>query len=148
MIELRGADQLQALSVRLKDLGDKELKREFSKAISAATKPLVQDLRQSARETLPKKGGLNERVARSQIRTVRRASSRTQGIRVVAKNPYALGRLDQGRVRHPVFGRNVWVDQTVKSGWWTRPTEAIGPDVIRSVNAAMRNMARKLDGKL
>lgn len=147
MIELRGADQLRALSMRLKDLGDKELKREFSKAITAATKPLVQDLRQSARETLPKKGGLNERIAKSQIRTVRRASSRTQGIRVTAKNAYVLGRLDQGHVRHPVFGHKVWVDQTVKSGWWTRPTEAIGPQVIRSVEAAMQHMARKLDGK-
>lgn len=144
-IEIRGADQLQALSKRLKDLGDKELKREFSKAISAATKPLVQELRQSARETLPKKGGLADRVAKSQIRTVRRASSRTQGIRVTAKNPYVLGRLDQGKLRHPVFGRNVWVDQTVKSGWWTRPTEAIGPDVRREVGAAMAAMARKLD---
>jgi hypothetical protein len=53
----------------------------------------------------------------------------------------------RGRLRHPVFGRNVWVDQTVKSGWWTRPTEAIGPDV-RNVDAAMDAMARKLDGRL
>jgi hypothetical protein len=147
-VEIKGADQLAALSKRLKELGDKDLSREFSRAITAATKPLVQDLRQSARETLPKRGGLNERVAKSQIRTQRRASSRTQGVRVVAKNPYVLARLDQGHVRHPVFGRNVWVDQTVRSGWWTRPTEAIGPDVRRSIEAAMAAMAKKLDGPL
>lgn len=146
--DIKGADQLATLAKRLKELGDKDLKREFSKAIGAATKPLVQELRQSARQTLPKRGGLAERVAKSQIRTVRRASSRTQGVRVTAKNPYVLGRLDQGQLRHPVFGRNVWVDQTVKSGWWTRPTDAIGPDVRKGVEAAMEAMARKLDGRL
>jgi hypothetical protein len=108
-VEIKGADQLAALSKRLKELGDKDLSREFSRAITAATKPLVQDLRQSARETLPKRGGLNERVAKSQIRTQRRASSRTQGVRVVAKNPYVLARLDQGHVRHRVFGRAEYV---------------------------------------
>jgi tape measure domain-containing protein len=104
-VEIKGADQLAALSKRLKELGDKDLSREFSRAITAATKPLVQDLRQSARETLPKRGGLNERVAKSQIRTQRRASSRTQGVRVVAKNPYVLARLDQGMSAIRVFGR-------------------------------------------
>jgi hypothetical protein len=147
-IELDGAAQFAALAKRLRAMGDKDLSREFSKAVSASTKPLVQELRKSARDTLPKRGGLAERVAKSPIRTQRRSSARAQGARVVARNPYAINRLDQGRVRHPVFGRAVWVDQTVKSGWWTRPTEAIGPEVRRNLDAAMNAMKTKLDGPL
>lgn len=139
---IQGVEQLAALSKRLKEAGDKNLTREFSRSVSAAMKPLVQELRSSARSTLPSSGGLAERVAKSQIRTVRRAAS---GVRVTAKNPYGIKQMDEGRVRHPVFGnRAAWAVQSVRPGWWTRPTEQVGPDVRKALLEAMEAIARKV----
>lgn len=146
-VEIQGVEQFAALAKRLKDAGDKELSKEFSRAISAATRPLIRGLRQSARDTLP--GDLGERVAKSNIRTQRRVSSRTAGLRIVAKNAYVLAKLDGGTVRHPVFGnREAWVNQRVKPGWWTTPTELAGKSVETDVLAAMRAIAKKLDARL
>lgn len=151
-VEIKGVDQFAALSKRLKELGDKELSKEFSRAITAATKPLVQGIRQSARDTLPKRGGLAAKVAKSPIRTQRRANS---GVRVVAKDPYNIDKLNQGRLRHPVFadpreGRKqwTWVDQHVKPGWWDRPIELAGKSIQVQVEKAMNDIAKKLDGRL
>lgn len=140
--EIRGVEQLAALSKRLKEVGDKGLTREFSRSVSSALKPLVQELRASARATLPRSGGLAERVAKSQIRTQRRASS---GVRVVARNPYGIKQMDEGVVRHPVFGnRSNWATQSVRAGWWTRPTEQVGPDVRKALQEALDAMAKKV----
>lgn len=141
-VELRGADQLASLSRQLKELGDRGLTREFSRAVTDAVKPLRAEVQASARQTLPHHGGLNEKVARSKFRTVRRPL----GIRVQVASSYSLRRLDQGRLRHPVFGnRDKWVDQLVTPGWWTRPTEAAVPAVQRAVQDAMDAMVRRLN---
>lgn len=141
-------DQFAAISRQLKEMADKGLQREFSKAINSAVKPLKADLQKSALEKLPKKGGLNQRVANGTRISTRRANSRrAQGIRVQAKNAYALGRIDGGTVRHPVFGhRDRWVDQHVTPGWWSDPIEAAGPNVQREIQAAMDRIARKIEG--
>ena len=154
-IEVKGAEQFAALSKRLKDLADKELAKEFSKSITAATRPLVRGIRQSARDTLPRKGGLAARVAKTPIRTQRRNSSRSAGVRIVGKSPYSIAKLDAGRLRHPVFADPskerkewTWVNQKVKPGWWTTPTELAAKSVQVEMEKAMAAIKRKLDGRL
>lgn len=138
--EIRGVEQLAALAAKLKAVGDKELTREFSRSVSAAMKPLVQEVRASARSTLPRSGGLAAKVAGSQIRTVRRAS----GIRLTGNNAYGIKRMDEGQVRHPVFGRGGWATQSVRPGWWTRPTEQVAPEVRQALMEAIEAVARKV----
>lgn len=151
-VEVRGAEQLAALAKRLKDAGDKQLKRELMAAITKSTEPLRKvALPASARHTLPRKGGLNELVARSQFRQQRRMSGRTAGLRIVAKNPnLQLEKLDQGQVRHPVFARKgrprVWVVQPVAAGWFTKPTEAAAPLIRAEVSQAMTTTAARIEG--
>lgn len=140
MIELRGAEQFAELSKRLRAAADKDLQREMSKSITAAMKPLTTAIRASAASTLPKSGGLAGRIAKSQMRTRRRAS----GISLVARNAYTLQRLDDGSVRHPVFGRKVWVTQSVAPGWWTKPTTAFAPIAAKAVQQALDDVAAKI----
>jgi hypothetical protein len=145
VIEIKGAEQLAALSTKLKAAGDRELKRELSKGITQAMKPVPAAARASALKTLPRRGGLAQRVAKSQMRTVRRAGNRTAGIRLQAKDAYRLGLLDRGFVRHPVFGnRDVWRGQRVNMGWWTTPTEAAAPLARSEVEKAMQTVANKI----
>jgi hypothetical protein len=146
LIEIQGIDQLINLSKALKAAGDKELQRELSRGISQAMKPVTVAARDSARRTLPARGGLGQRVAKSQIRTVRRTGPRIAGVRLQAKNSYHLGQLNRGINHHPVFGnRKEWVTQRVTPGWWTIPTEAAAPRVRRDIIAAMNRVANKIE---
>jgi hypothetical protein len=143
-VEIRGVEQLAALSKALKAAGDKELQSELSKGISAATRPMINSVKQSARAQLPQRGGLAKRVAATSIRT-----SRTrQGVRLRARNANlkGLAAIDRGIVRHPVFGnRNEWVTQRVNPGFWTEPLEASAPEARREIEAAMRTVIQKID---
>jgi hypothetical protein len=142
-MDVRGADDFARLAKALKE-GPEDLQREFSKAVSKATAPLKTAARESARQTLPRRGGLADRVARSRFAT-RRSTGRRAGVRVTVSSPDALGQLDRGVVRHPVFGnRNVWVTQSITPGWWTKPTDQVGPEVQRALLAAMDEVGKKL----
>ena len=127
-----GADALLALSKRLKAAGQTELRKEFTKAVQAAAKPLIPKVRDAARNTLPKHGGLNERIARKPFRAQVRTGVTTAGVRITASK--VDPRIDDGRVYHPVFGRKPGVVQHVKPGFFseTLADEApkIAPDVV------------------
>lgn len=142
-VELRGAEQLAALSKQLKQLADRDLQRELTTALRNAMEPVKENMRAEAILTLPSHGGLNVRVAKTKLNTVVRSTPRTTGVRISAKAK--LRRIDEGAVRHPVFGnRRRWVTEKVKPGWFTRPAEEMAPQVRLALDAAMRRIARKL----
>ena len=145
-IKIQGAEDFHALSKALKIAGDKGLQRELSKGITSAMKPVTLAVRNSARTTLPQRGGLAARVAATPMRTIRRAGARSASIRLQARSSYHLGQLDRGLNRHPVFGnRKVWVTQRVTPGWWTRPTDAALPVAQREVMQAMDRVVVQID---
>lgn len=140
-VEIKGAEQLAALAKQLKDAGEKDLQRELNKAINKAVVPMRDAIKASARSTLPRQGGLNQKVARSKFRTVKRSG----GVRLQATNSYGLAQLNKGTVRHPVFGnREVWVTQKVTPGFWDDPTEKAAPQVRRDIEAAVADVAKRI----
>jgi hypothetical protein len=142
-----GAEQLADIGKMLRQAGNKDLRRVFYRALQRSAKPLVADARENARDILPKRGGLNERVAKSKFRTKVRAGGRNPGVRITATGLDA--RLDtKGRLRHPTFGnRDLWYEQKVKSGWFTDAMERGAPHVRREMLAAMDDIAKKLEGR-
>ena len=140
MIEIQGAEQFAELSKRLRAAANKDLQKEMSLSISRAMRPLTAAIRASAASTLPQSGGLAARIAKSSMRTKRRAL----GITLIASNAYTLKKLDAGSVRHPVFGRGRWVTQSVTPGWWTRPTTAFAPQARAAVQKALDDVAAKI----
>lgn len=50
MITVEGVDQLEHLARNLREAADHDLEKELSKALSAVTRPIVRDIRQSARD--------------------------------------------------------------------------------------------------
>lgn len=153
MIEVSGAEQLAALSKRLKDAGERGLKRELDKAIREAVAPLKDAVRQSALQRLPHKGGLNQRVADQVVPRPRKVnSSKGVGLRVVATGKQgmrSLAALDAGRIRHPVYGNtDKWVSQRVAPRFWSQPMEEIAPKAAEDVQAALDRVARRIDGRL
>jgi hypothetical protein len=147
-VEVHGAEQLAALSRRLKAAGEKGLQRELSRGIAKAMQPVKRALPASARDRLPKRGGFAEQVARSKLRTIRRNSGRAVGLRLQASNPENIRRADKGQVRHPTFGHGPWVTQQVKPGWFTEPTQAAAPAVRAEVEAAQARVVAQIDGRV
>jgi hypothetical protein len=71
---------------------------------------------------------------------------RNPGVSIVA-NPGAVndpGRIDRGRIKHPVFGRGPWVLQDVMPGWFTKPMQAGAAKVRRELIKAMDDITERL----
>jgi hypothetical protein len=145
VIKIEGAEQLARLSKQLKDAADKDLQKELNQAINRALKPVKADIRASAAATLPKRGGLAGKVARSRITTRKRTSAKAAGIRLVATNTISLYHLNKGEVRHRKGGDiNAGQVQPIPPGWFTRPAEAANPRVQAEIVQAMDVIAHKI----
>ena len=145
-IAVSGANQLAALTRRLKAAGEGGLKRDMLRGLREGAKPLVETAHASALENLPKKGGLNEIVAAQKIVVRTRTSGGNPGVRVVGVSREHLKDMDAGRLRHPVFGnRKAWVTQQIKPGWWSDALMAEVPKVRRALIAVLAETARKVE---
>lgn len=130
-ISIEGADEFQRVARQLRDVADKELRRDLYRGIERAVKPLKERAKDSARRRLPRSGGLAEKVAKSKFKT-RKSAGRDPGIRLEASGTIDVAALDRGQLRHPVFGhRAVWVEQKVEAGWFSDAMES-GADEVRS----------------
>jgi hypothetical protein len=59
---------------------------------------------------------------------------------------FDTARTDRGALRHPVFGNGeVWVNQPITPGWWTKPVEEHKDDIVREVDAAVGKIIKSLD---
>jgi hypothetical protein len=99
----QGSEDLLKLSKKLKAAGQKELRKEFHKAMRDAAKPVIPKIRKAARDDLPSAGGLNQRIARKPLRSQVRTGAKTAGVRIAGSK--VDPRINQGRVWHPIFGR-------------------------------------------
>lgn len=146
-MSLIGSQQFGNLSKALKAAGG-DLRKEYLKALRTATAPAKTTIPESARTTLPRRGGLNETVARNLKVTTRTSlSGPTATVRIVAtEGPRKhITDLNRGRLRHPVFGnREVWVGQPVLPGFFTRPCLALRPGARRQIAEATNEVLRKI----
>ena len=148
-LETRGADDLAKLARRLKEVGDKGLRRELYRGMQRATKPMKAAGRRAALADFPQRGGLNVRIARSRMSTKTRTAGKSLGVAIVVSSPLDLKAIERGRVRHPVFGnRKVWVTQDVKPHVITGAFAADEPQARREILAAIGDVARKLEAHL
>ena len=142
-----GQAQLVALTHRLREAGEqgKGLRRELLAGIRVAVKPVLDDVRVSAAEVLPKRGGLAARVAGSQFAVSSLLSGNNARVRVVGKSGYNIAGMNRGRLRHPVFGTKVWVTQSVTPGWFDDPVRKAADAGMRdAVLAVVDSVARKV----
>lgn len=82
---------------------------------------------------------------------IRLRGGRDPGVKLIATarggKKVALGELDRGNVRKPLFGdKRHWFDQPVTPGWWTDSltgAEALGAvrrEVLQAIDAVIRRM--------
>jgi len=145
-IDTPGLDQFTDLARKARAMS-RDLERNLIKELADATEPLQRDIRRSAVETLPARGGLNRRAAslRFNLRL------RQRGLRLeAAAGPRGIRRMDElnrGQLRHPVWGNvRVWVRQQILPGWWDRPVQAGDARLRRAAEETLERFARRLTG--
>jgi hypothetical protein len=145
-IRVTGTGQLLELQRRLRRAGHENLRSSMQRRIRRAAEPLRDDL-QDAIEHLDirsqgrasgKRGGptLTTRPLRAAIAAAIRISVRTTGDpgarvwldRSMLPPDVPIGvviQLNEGRLRHPVFGnKRRWAQQTAAPGWWDKTQRA------------------------
>jgi len=145
-ITITGVDNLQRLARDLKEIGDKELRKELYKGINRSTKPMKAKVKNAALADMPKAGGLNKFVASARLSTTTRGGGRNPGVTIKGrKSGHDLRAIDRGKLRHPVFGdREVWVNQKVKPGFFTKTLAAEAPTVRKELIGVIDDIRKQM----
>ena len=138
-----GQQRLYILARTLRELGARDLSNELMRGLTRAVAPMRSAIRASALSTLPSRGGLAGRIARSRITTRRRTGGRTAGVSLVTSSEHSIRQMDRGILKHPVFGnKEVWVTQRVNSDWWSRPIRDHAAGAREEMDRVMEEIAR------
>ena len=144
--EIRGGRNLSRIARDLKQAGNGDLRKELLAGIRKPVKAAIPDVRTAAATDLPKRGGLAARVAKQKY-AARTSLSRSEArVRLVGSGMKELDTIDQGRVRHPVWGdRQVWKSQRVTPGFFSGTLSRKGPAIRQEIDRVMHAVARKIE---
>lgn len=146
-IEVRASRELAELSRELKEAGDRGLRREVLGGLRQGAKPLIVAARDAARDELPAHGGLNEWVASATfgVRTLLNANPRVRIVATKKGKHHDLRAIDDGRLRHPTFGRPPWVVQPITphvvTGAMEREADAVREVLAGAIEDYLRRLA-------
>ncbi|MFF0269486.1 hypothetical protein [Kribbella sp. NPDC004536] len=145
-IRITDGGETKRAAERLRLAANGGLQRELQHALDRSTKRLDEDVRGSALERLPKRGGLNQIVARSRIDAEHLAPLR---VRLVAKGIDQLKLINAGHVSHPTYGHRPRVFQSLPraKNWFSRPIRRNAGRISRELRRAMERTARRITGK-
>ena len=144
--EITGSQDLARAAKALKDAGDGELRKELARRVRDAAKSAIPDVRQAAREKLPRSGGLGERVADQAyaVRATYAAAGAT--VKITGRGMKGLQSIDEGHVRHPVFGnRDTWVQQEVEAGFFSETISGHAPTIRKGIENAVDDVCHRVD---
>lgn len=166
-IRVIGTGQLLELQARLRRAGHENIRSSMQRRIRRAAEPLRDDLQQTIRglsitsegRKAGKRGGPSPttRPLRASIAAAVRISVRTTGspgARVwLDKNMLpadipmgVVNRLNEGRLRHPVFGnKRRWAQQNTTPLWWDKTVRAHQPRITREVERVVDDVRRRLE---
>lgn len=164
-VQILGTGQLLELSRRLRAAGGPRLKANFARRIRHAAEPLKSDLQSTIRglsitsqgRKSGKRGGPSPttRPLRATLAGAIRISVRmggNPGARVwvdKALLPRDLrnmaATINEGRIRHPVFGnRRRWAQQNATPLWWDKTVRAHMPRMQREVARVIDDVKNQL----
>ena len=150
-VRITGGRDLYTVSRALKQIGDKGLGKQMSKALTDASRELRPAIKASAAALMPHSGGYAATLSKSLRFRQTVQTSRTTA-RVVFR-VYAEGRkerrdvpsLNRGRLRKPLYGnRNHWYTQRVRPGFVDRPVDRAAPDIARRMQAVVDYVADQI----
>ncbi|MDK0520391.1 hypothetical protein [Streptomyces sp. ML-6] len=164
-VQILGTGQLIELSRRMRAAGGARLRQNTSRRIRRAAEPLHRDLQQAIRNVqLPGPGRSTRGGPSPTTRPLRATLAR--GVRISVRQGASPGArvwmdrtrlpadlrnmpwvIENGRVRHPVFGnRRRWATQWARpTGWWSRTVQAGTPRMRAEIERVLRDVRRDLE---
>lgn len=165
-VRILGTGQLLELQRQLRRAGNESLRASMQRRIRRAAEPLRDDLQDAIRHLdissqgrgSGKRGGASptSRPLRASIAEAIRISVRTTGNpgakvyidkgRLPPDIPMGVAaRLNEGRLRHPVFGnKRRWAQQNATPLWWDRTVKAHEQRMVREVARVLDDVQRRL----
>lgn len=121
---------------------DKSVRTRVRRRLREVGREFAPEIIAEGAQTMP--GSLPEHIKEKGSRPL--VSQTATGVRLVlGKNAGPqIGRLNEGGLRHPTYGRPPWVEQSVPAGTWTKALEKRLP-VIRD---AVAQEVNKIMGEL
>jgi hypothetical protein len=144
-VRTSGEQKLARVGNAIKASGDKDLQRALRRGMQRSVKPLKAAAPYGALSRLPHRGGLAERVAASKFGARVTTSGSRVGVRITGAGSYNLRRMDDGVIRHRVFGSDTWVSQPVKPGWFSDYEERKAPEVRDNIDRELDVLAARLE---
>lgn len=162
-IRVTGGTQLRSLALELHRQAATGLLREVDRSMRAAARDVEDEVRAHTDEYMPR--GYEEPFRTSlRFRTeVRKTSEFRVTLSATGRGRSRLRdlrRLDEGGLRHPVFGRwrggrarsgtwhrsrSPWVEQRIREGWFTEPATRSAPAVRIRITQALDRVAAKIE---
>jgi hypothetical protein len=135
--QVRG--DIEKLSRQLEKEARKKIRAEVRRTLTAETKTIRAAVKKSAKDNLPKRGGLNKFAAVTPgIKTALFSGDTASAGISMKKAGHDLEALDKGEFRHPVHGRKVWVLQTLDPAGFFTDAVKDDAELKRRVEAALR----------
>jgi hypothetical protein len=143
-VKITGKAEVKAASRRVRESGNpRAVRKELNQALREAAAPAVEDVKQAALH-LPAKS--HRRILRQRIADSTSAQAKSGGrdpsvairisrARMKGKAPVPQ-LMDKGPFRHPVFGREKWVQQDGFPKWFEKAVEKSVPEVRERVKEA------------
>lgn len=164
-IRVQGAANLRRVAEQIRSEGRKPLGREMATALSKALEPVKISIAKEADQVMPNRGGYNAVFSSSlRHRTSRRASGNQASVILTTyadgkKDRRDIGSLNQGNLRHPVFGRsrkirrgnrtgtaqaNPWAVTSIRPGFYNRGTDNAMDESEKQVLVVIDDLVRRL----
>jgi hypothetical protein len=144
-ITVKGQRDLAQVAAALKASGNRDLRKELLRGIREQGKPAIADIRTNARTQLPGRGGLADIIAGSKFAVRTRATGTSPRVRLTGTSRHDVTALDEGTLRHPVYGSKRWTAQKVTPGWFSTPVLQHAPRMRRNMRAIVRGVAKKIE---
>lgn len=136
------ASDYKALAVKLKAL-DRKLAARVRGRLREISKPLGEEVIREGSEGMPARGGLRDHLMTGgKVGVSILRSSLT--IRLQERSGIQLEPLNRGKLRHPTFGREPWVSQSVPAGSYSAAFLARRDEVAREVMDEMTQLLEEL----
>lgn len=128
-------------------LAGAQLRTEIRAALRAPAKPLIAEVIRQGSEKMPATNGLRAHIAQAKGGVTISLLGKTVKVSLAAKSDqgYALAKIDDGIVKHPVFGnRKVWVSQDVPAHAFTDVFYEKSPEVVGELEITMQHLLDKI----
>ena len=150
MLEIRGADDIDALLKRMREHANrKEIERRFRRSLARIARDDIKGpMIEAIPAALPKSGGLAAQVQGATRVRISAKSGRDAGASMwFTSRQHDIRTLAGQRLRHPVFGnRSTWVEQDegVKPAAFIGEFERQTPAVKAALIEAFQELAREV----